>query len=321
MFRIAPLLLMAALLPFVAIEQATGQAYGQAYGQGTDARLSVELSGDDVQQGAPDTAMLLSRAQPILWDRIVPLAHRAMADALKGNSRMVARIVPGRDSTLVEFQGERVFAALKEAHIPAIITAPRFHLLISVQNVPGQEMQQTSQLLVEEAARLAALHGIELSDDGAGLVLNWHWLDAQHAELSVRGQTRLAEYTETREITDADSLPALQAWLDETLLKARDAYAFEAEAESAALETPSGIDPSLINISVQRDARLLEQVALEDSLARDPRVRSLQPTTLSSGMQRYALRLEGGDASWLAEWFARRGYRLDRLSDGSLVAQ
>jgi len=309
--------LLAALLPFVAI----GQANGQAFGQGTDARLSVELIEDDAMQGAPDTAALLSRAQPILWDRIIPLAHRARADALKNNSRLVARIVPGRDSTLVEFQGERVFAVLKDAHIPAIIAAPRFHLLISVHNVPGQEMQQTSQLLVDEATRLAALHGIELSDNGAGLVLNWHWLDALHAELSVRGQTRLTEYVETREITDADSLPALQAWLGEVLLKARDAYAFEAETESAMVEEGGGIDPSLIEISVQRDARLLEQIALEDSLGRDPRVRSLLPTTLSSGMQHYALKLEGGDASWLVEWFARRGYRLDRLSDGSLVAQ
>ncbi|MDQ6966097.1 MAG: hypothetical protein Q9M23_04135, partial [Mariprofundaceae bacterium] len=284
-------------------------------------RLSIELIEDAAMQGAPDTAALLSKALPILWDRIIPLAHRARAAALKSNSRLVARIIPGRDSTLVEFQGERVFDTLREAHIPAIIAAPRFHLLISVQNVLGQEMQQTSQLLAEEAARLAALHGIELSDSGAGLVLSWRWLDALHAELSVRGQTRLTEYVETREITDADSLPALQAWLDETLLKARDAYAFEAEAESGAVEDGSRIDPSLIEISVQRDARLLEQVALEDSLGRDPRVRSLQPTTLSSSMQRYALRLQGNDASWLAEWFARRGYRLDRLSDGSLVAQ
>ncbi|PJC71232.1 MAG: hypothetical protein CO017_01100, partial [Zetaproteobacteria bacterium CG_4_8_14_3_um_filter_59_5] len=260
-------------------------------------------------------------ALPLLWDRIVPLAQRARADALGKNSRMVARIVPGRDSTLVEFDGERVFAALREAHIAALVAPPRIHLLISVRNVPGQEMQQTSQLLMQEAARTAALRGIELNDSGAGLVLGWQWLDALHAELSVRGQTRLAEFAETREITDADSLPALQAWLDEVLLKARDAYAFDPDAASGEAMEGRSADQATIEISVQRDGSLLEQVALEDALARDPRVSRLLPLSLSSGMQRYALRLESGDATWLSEWFARRGYRLDRQADGSLLAR
>jgi len=292
-----------------------------AMAQEADARLSVEVTADAAMQGAPDTNALLAGALPLLWDRIVPLAQRARADALGKNSRMVARIVPGRDSTLVEFDGERVFAALREAHIAALVAPPRIHLLISVRNVPGQEMQQTSQLLMQEAARTAALRGIELNDSGAGLVLGWQWLDALHAELSVRGQTRLAEFAETREITDADSLPALQAWLDEVLLKARDAYAFDPDAASGEAMEGRSADQATIEISVQRDGSLLEQVALEDALARDPRVSRLLPLSLSSGMQRYALRLESGDATWLSEWFARRGYRLDRQADGSLLAR
>lgn len=292
-----------------------------ASAQESDARLSVELTADEAMQGAPDTGTLLTRALPVLWDRIVPVAQRARADAVGKSSRMLSRIVPGRESTLVAFQGERVFEALREAHVSAIVSPPRFHLLISVRNVPGQEMQQTGQLLAGEAARLAALRGIELSDTGAGLVLNWQWLDALHAELSVRGQTRLPEFVETREITDADSLPAMQAWLDEVLLKARDAYAFDTDAAtSGAIDGGAAVQAS-IEITVQRSGSLLEQVALEDSLARDPRVRSIVPVALSSSMQRYALRLETGDTSWLSEWFSRRGYRLDRQLDGSLVAQ
>lgn len=292
-----------------------------ASAQQADARLNVELGEEAVMQGAPDTNALLDKALPILWDRIVPVASRASADRLGRDSRMVARIIPGRASTLVEFHGERVFEVLREAHIPAIVTAPRFHLLISVRNVPGQEMQQTGQLLVQEAEHFARLHGIELNDGGAGLVLAWHWLDATHAELSVRGQTRLAEFVETREITDADSLPALQAWLDEVLLRARDAYAFEAGAPVDDGVMGMAADDFMVHITVRRSGSLLEQVALEDSLARDPRVRRLLPETLSSTMQRYALKLEGGDTTWLGEWFARRGYRLDRLADGSWVAQ
>lgn len=292
-----------------------------AMAQEADARLSVGLPADASVQGAPDTTTLLNRALPVLWDRIVPLAQRARAGAMVKNSRLVARIVPARDGTLVEFDGERVFAALREAHVSAIVSPPRFHLLVSVRNVPGQEMQQTSRLLIEEAARLAALRGIELSDSGAGLVLSWQWLDAQHVGLSVRGQTRLAEFIETRELADADSLPALRAWLDEVLLKARDAYAFDADAVSGGAIAGGAADQSVIAIRVQRGGSLLEQVALEDALGRDPRVLRLLPLSLSSSMQQYTLQLQGGDASWLGDWFARRGYRLDRLPDGSMLAQ
>jgi len=289
-----------------------------ACAQKDDARLTVALTEEAGLQGSPDARLLLKQALPMLWDRIVPVAQRSLADALGSDNRMVARIVPGREVTVVEFQGERVFAALREAHIPAIVTPPRFHLLLSVRNGAGQDMLQTSQLLEEEAIRLAPSHGIELSYDGAGLVLAWRWLDAQHAELSVRGQSRLAEFIETREITDADSLPALQAWLDEVLLKARDAYAYDAQGLA---NTQGGTEIGIVKLVVQRAGGLLEQVALEESLAHDPRVRSLMPVQLSQGAQYYRVQLEGGDTSWLGEWFSRRGYRMDRLADGSWVIQ
>jgi len=294
----------------------------QVAAQEDDARFTVVLADDSSSQGAPDTRLLLKNALPVLWDRIVPVAERQKAGALGSDSRMVARIVPGRDSTQVVFDGERVFAALREANIPAIVTPPRFHLLITVQNVPGQEMQQTRQLLEEEAARLAPLRGIDLSDNGAGLVMAWHWLDAAHAELSVRGQSRLGEFVETRKIIDADSLPAMQQWLDEVLLKARDAYAYDAQAGSDRLGGNAQLANGFsIQLLVQRGGSLLEQVALEESLSHDPRVRRLLPLTLSRDMQRYSVQFEGGDMSWLGEWFARRGYRMERLGDGSLVVR
>ena len=293
-----------------------------ACAQKEDIRLTVALTEETGLQGSPDAGLLLKQALPILWDRIVPVAQRPLAAALGSDNRMVARIVPGREVTVVEFQGERVFAALREAHIAAIVTLPRFHLLLSVRNGAGQEMLQTSQRLEEEAVRLAPSHGIELSDDGAGLVLAWRWLDAQHAELSVRGQSRLAEFIEIREITDADSLPALKAWLDEVLLKARDAYAYDAQALSSIQDgAEGGMNEFAIELVVQRAGSLLEQVALEESLAHDPRVRNLVPVQLSQGVQHYRVQLEGGDTSWLGEWFARRGYRMDRLADGSWVIQ
>jgi len=284
-----------------------------------DARLTVVLS-DEMQQGSPDADGLLKSALPVLWDRIVPQAQRGLADAIAADSRMVARIIPHGQETIVEFNGERVFAALRQARIAAIISQPRFHIQLSVRNDMGAEMQQTRALLEEEAMRFAPVHGMLLSERGAGLVMQWRWLDSLHVELSVRGHSRLGEFVESREITDADSLPVLQAWLDEVLLKARDAYAFGAEKETGNIQTQSA-DGSSITLIVARDSRLLEQVALEESLAHDVRVRSIVPVRLGRLERHYKVWIEGGDSRWLGEWFSRRGYTLIRQSDGGWLAR
>jgi len=284
-----------------------------------DARLTVVVS-DEMQQGSPDADALLKIALPVLWNRIVPQAQRVSADAIAADSRMVARIIPRGQETIVEFNGERVFAALKQAHIAAIISQPLFHILLSIRNDMGAEMQQTRTLLEAEAARFAALHGILLSERGAGLVMQWRWLDSLHIELSVRGHSRLGEFVESREITDADSLPVLQAWLDDVLLRARDAYAFGAANEGAdtQMQTAYGLSIALV---IARDSRLLEQVALEESLAHDVRVRSVVPVSLGRSERHYRLLIDGGDSRWLGEWFSRRGYTLSRQSDGALLAR
>jgi len=294
-----------------------------AWAQETDSRLTVLLVGEEGLQDSSDADLFLKRALPILWDRIIPVEQRSRAKGLPANSRLVARIVPGREETVVEFHGERVFEMLRAKQIPAIVTPPRFHLQISVQNNYGHEMQQTSILLDEEAERLAPEHGIQLNDNGAGLVLAWRWLDALQVELSVRGQSRLGEFVETREISDADSFPVLKVWLEDVLLRARDAYAYDAQSLSN-IPAEGGTQPFDgygIELVVQRGSNLLGQVALEESLAHDPRVRQVLPLSLSHGEQRYRVKLEGSDTSWLGEWFDRRGYRIDRLADGSWVAR
>lgn len=294
-----------------------------AWADNGDARLTVVLSVDANQQGAPDVSQLLKAALPVLWDRIVPVANRRSADRLGNDSRMVARIIPGPQTTLVQFNGETVFAALREAHIPAIITSPDFHLMISMHNAAGQDMQQTSQLLMAEAARVAPIDGIDLSDSGDGLVLTWNWLDTRRVQLSVRGQSRLGEFSEIRTITRADPLPALQSWLDNILLRARDAYAYAAQTPATGPGGTATQASEAFNITlvVQRSGSLMEQVALEDSLTNDPRVQGLIPLTLSPNMQRYELQLQGSDTSWLSEWFTHHGYRMDQLPDGSLEIQ
>jgi len=284
-----------------------------------DARLKVELS-NETQQGNPNARALLKSALPVLWDRLVPRANRASANAIRADSRMVARIIPRGQVTLVEFNGERVFAALRQAHIPAIISQPRFHMLLSLRNDVGIEMQQTRTMLEEEAIRLAPLYGIVFSDDGTGLIMQWRWRNSVHLELAVRGHSRLGEFVETREITDADSLPALQTWLDEVLLRARDAYASGTDlVEAGNMQTEqAGHAPVILVIT--RDSRLLEQIALEESLAQDVRVRTVVPLSLGRAERRYALRIEGNDTRWMAEWFSRRGYTLSVQPDGTWLA-
>ncbi len=298
-----------------------------AHADNGDSRLTVVMTVDGNQQGAPDVNQLLKAAMPVLWDRIVPVANRRRADTLGHDSRMVARIVPGPQTTLVQFNGERVFAALRNAHIPAIVTPPNFHLQINMNNAAGQDMQQTSQMLMAEANRVAPIDGIELNDNGDGLVLTWNWLDAQRVQLLVRGQSRLGEFSEVRTITGADALPALQSWLDDILLKARDAYAYTAQAPGNAQAGTGNNAPAQaaaafsLTLVVQRAGSLLAQVALENALENDPRVKSVVPLTLSPDMQRYHLQLQGSDTSWLGDWFSHRGYRMDQLADGSLEIQ
>ncbi|MDQ6987384.1 MAG: hypothetical protein Q9M25_06240 [Mariprofundaceae bacterium] len=285
-----------------------------------DARFKVSLSDTALQQGGPDVRTLLNNALPVLWDRLVPTVQRSMADAIAADSRMVARIVPGNEQTLVEFNGDRVFAALRKAHIAAIVSEPRFHVLLSVRNDIDQEMQQTRMLLEEQLAELRLPYGIVFSDSGAGLVLQWRWLDISHVELSVRGQSRLGEFSEVREITGADPLPALQQWLQQVLLKARDAYASDVDLQDNGMLAQT-IDGFSIELIVARDSRLLEQVALEESLSHDVRVRSVLPIGLSRSERRYRVQIEAGDTRWLGEWFSRRGYALSRQADGTWLAR
>jgi len=283
-------------------------------------RLKVSLSDTALQQGGPDVRTLLNSALPVLWDRLVPKVQRSMADAIAADSRMVARIVPGSEQTLIEFNGERVFAALKKAHIAAIVSEPRFHVLLSVRNDIDQQMQQTRMLLQEQLAQLASPYGMTFSDNGAGLVLQWRWLDISHVELSVRGQSRLGEFSEVREITAADPLPVLQQWMQQVVLKARDAYASDVFLgdDGAPLQTTDGFSIELI---VARDSRLLEQVALEESLSHDVRVHSVLPLGLGRSERRYVVQIDGGDTRWLGEWFSRRGYALSRQADGTWLAR
>lgn len=286
-----------------------------------DARLRIVIPVKDMPDARmAGTKQALRLAWPRLLDRIVPHPMRSRADAIAPGYALIARIIPGRKQTVVEFNGNTVFRALKKHHISAIITAPRFHLVLHIRNSNGLEMRQTEILLMNTAKDFAPVWGIELADNAPGIVAVWQWLDNQHVMLSVRGNSRLQEFSETRVITDADPLPKLSDWLEEILIKARDAYALDANHVETPHVAGAEVEQQLI-LTIDRKTQLMAQVALEDALGNDPRVRRVLPVSLSVTHQRYLLLLKGTDSSWLREWFKRRGYRLVALPKGGWLAQ
>ncbi|MDQ6959423.1 MAG: hypothetical protein Q9M27_00215 [Mariprofundaceae bacterium] len=298
---------------------------GPLWAQVNDTRLRIVIPVEEMQNarsgaGLTNTKLALRLAMPRLWDRIVPRDMRSRADSIAPSYGLVARIVPTGEQTVVEFNGKTVFRTLREHHIPAIVMAPQFHLVLKMRNRAGFEMKQTEALLMQEAKDFSPGWGVELSDNAPSMIVTWQWLNNQQLILSLRGNSRLPEFSETRVMTAADPLPVISDWLKELLLKARDAYAFDVDNAGSLNTTTAEIDQQLILI-IDRKTSLMAQVALEDSLSSDPRVRRVLPVSLGLMRQRYMLLLEGTDSSWLPEWFERRGYLLAALPEGGWLAQ
>jgi len=284
----------------------------------TDARMRVDLPAEEAGATA-DVGKLVAQALPILWDRVVPRAARSRADAVPADYRLMLRLKPGRQRTTVEFNPRAVFRTLAERQIPFIPAPPRLRLVIRARNAAGMEMTQTEAQLLEHARTTAARWGIVLTDDAPALVLEWRWLTDRDVMLNARGTSRLPEFSETRALQGGDPLPELAAWLEEVLLKARDAHAFAAGEQTPAAVATEGEYPRAI-LTIRRDAPLAAQVALEEALTHDPRVRRLIPLELSRSRQRYAIETRNA-AAWLPDWFARRGLGLTQLPDGEWLAQ
>jgi len=303
--------------------------------QTNDARLRIIITEETMQNARADarqagtrsadarlsnTKLALRLALPQLWDRIIPQDMRSRTNSIAPNYGLVARIVPGKQQTIVEFNGKRVFRMLKKTHIPAIVMEPRFHLVLHARNSAGLAMGQTDTLLMDTAKSFAPTWGIALADNAPGIIVTWQWLDNQQVMLSVRGNSRLREFSETRVITDADPLPQLSVWLKGILLQARDAYASDVDSTENPHPASTGIEQKII-LTINRKRPLIAQVALEEALGNDSRVHQVLPLILSGARQRYLLVLEGTDNSWLTAWFKRRGYLLTASPEGGWIAQ
>ncbi|MDQ7010985.1 MAG: hypothetical protein Q9M29_04115 [Mariprofundaceae bacterium] len=309
---------------------------GGARMAGSDMRLQVEVLPDEENGSAQalrtDVKKAVDLALPALWDRLVPVhARHDMPEDGQGLG-LLLRASPTADGMNITFNRSRVWQYLKKRNVPFIDAPPAFNVIVHMYNLAGIAMPQSAALLAGYAREEAARWGYQVREDAPALVLNWRWLDQQQVSLSVRGNSRLPEFAETRMLEAGDPLPQMQAWLLEVMLRARDAYASDAmTAGSAAVATAGGAAAGALPgvpvpmsglermLTIHRHATLPEQVLFEDALRRHPRVAALVPYLLSNDVQQYRLVLKSADDHWLMEWFARNGMQLSPRPDGWLA--
>jgi len=287
----------------------------QALVAAEDARLTVEIAGQEERGVRPDLSAAMRQALPLLWDRLIPISERGTAKSLSGTENMISRISPGEEVTQVEFSHQAVFDYLSQTGISYLATAPSFNLVIKMRNSVGLPMQRTKLLLKEHARQTVQRWGVEISSLAPKLVFEWQWIDSSQVQLNVLSDTRLPAFSQTRDIGDRDPFEYLQEWIDELLLQARDAYAF--------VPDPTSVEKGLqetVNLtgwlSISRTLSLGEQAVLEDTLRNDPRVLQLTPHTYSNQGLRYKLTLKGTGTSWLADWFNRRDLQIEAVANG-----
>jgi len=281
-----------------------------------DDRLLVFIPETGLPASRPDFSSLANSALPVIWDRLIPRSKRTGAVALQATANLVSRIVPGQDKTLVEFNGPEVFRLLKSKNIPRIKTLPKFNLRLKVQSNFGYSMQQSQQLLYQQAGEIAEKWGILLTTKAPALVVSWRWLNEMNqVALMVRGNTRLREYSEVRQLELGDPVDVLGAWLQEVMLNARDAYAVDDIIDQPGLQVQH-TDIAEKFLVFDRIMPLSEQVVMETGLRSDSRVFALIPKRFSAQLQRYRLLLKGNDDAWLTAWFARRGIVLQPIPRG-----
>ncbi|MBN4076932.1 hypothetical protein JYT48_01525 [Mariprofundus ferrooxydans] len=291
-------------------------------------------------------------ALPQLWARIIPKSSQRLIPKRVKAIRFLEKASPTKTGVRISFNAKRVMLYLKKNNLPYIAQPPALNIVIQLYNQAGRPMRQSANALLGDAARMAVPLGYRLDDQGASLVLLWRWLDNKQVSLSLRGNSKLNEFSETRRLSGVDPLKQLKPWLHDVLLQARDAYA-EAEptqtkplisksiatgsisAQMAPQVAPQLASPALqtggpalmtqpaltkpaveLKLSVQRPASLADQVLFEQALQHDPRILNLSLLQADQEGQQYRLQLKGSDDQWLTLWFARRGMALTPTIEG-----
>ncbi|MDT8375713.1 MAG: hypothetical protein RQ867_03125 [Mariprofundaceae bacterium] len=286
---------------------------------GTDARMVVEVQAD-AEGRVPSVQEAIELALPLLWDRIIDSRARGSLSENMKATPFLQRVLPRSDGVQVSFNEARVRQYLDQQQIPYLKEAPRINLVIQMSNQNGFSMPQTAELLRAQAGSFAEARGILLSESGPTLIVAWQWIDNSQVNLVVRGNSTLAEFSETRRIETGDPLPRLQLWMEEILLTARDAH-ISGPVQTDVMpplheQRHGGIE---VVITIEQQAALPEQVALEDALRQHEKVESILPAYLSASRRQYRLRLKGDEDAWLLQWFQRRGMQVSPTPQGWLV--
>lgn len=300
-----------------------------------DSRMQV-LVVPDQAQGSTLAALQTNisgaaeQALPRLVQRIVPVQSRRDVPRGVKAITLVQRAIPGDSGVTIDFQPRRVFAWLKANNVPVIAEQPSWHLSIDLQSAVGRSMTESAALLEQHAGEIAVEDGFGLDDSAPALIIAWRWLDERTVNLSVRGNTPLGEYAETRRLASGDPVVQLMPWLDEVLLRARDSYveatvasgtvAASAQELPAIAGAPLPVVPPVqdgyLLLKVQRQASLPEQILFEEELRHDRRILDLSLRQVNQDGQQYRLHLKGADDQWLGEWFRRRGMFLTPTIEG-----
>jgi hypothetical protein len=302
-----------------------------AFAVETDNRMMVELHAADVpadqapnlQSDIPGMAKI---AIDKLWDRLVPQPRRAdMKDT--DAMALLQRAVPTSDGGLMlVFSHDRVAQYLQAQDIVYPATAPHFDLAVHLTNPAGMTMPQSEALLMDYAQQNAAREGYAIDAHGDPLDLSWRWQNSQQVALNVTGNPHLPASQEIRTLAPGDPMPQIQAWMDDVMLKARDAYAAPPAkpAASALPTTPpadeaAGSAPQTLELIVSGTATLAEQVLFEQALTSDPHVAALQLSRVNADSRQYLLHLRQGGEGWLPAWFASHGMQATPTVEGWLA--
>jgi len=271
-----------------------------------DSRFNISITFEDSK--TPSVNELVKQALPILWDRIITQQTRSSLPDNIHAMTLLRRVRPQQGGSMIQFNPARVWSYLEKEGIPHIHRIPSFNLRIELINAFGSSMQGSENEVLAYAQQQSDILGIQLQPNAPLLVIRIQWLDDIQVQLSTRGQSRLGELSETRNLDMGDPFVQLKSWVLQTLIRARDAYVWQPKViidPDSNIQTSMSI-PSLY-LLIEQKANLSEQIALEAALRADPRVRGIVPSYLNYRSRQYILQLKQNDDSWITDWFAQRG--------------
>jgi len=280
-----------------------------------DSRFNILINFEDGK--TPSVKEQVKQALPTLWERIITQQARPnMPDGIHAMT-LLRRVRPQQGGSIIQFNPARVWSYLEEKEIPHIRNIPSFNIRIELINAFGSSMQGSESEILAYAHTQSDVLGVQFKANAPLLTIRMQWLDDMQVQLSTRGQSRLGELSETRNLDMGDPFVQLKSWVLQTLIRARDAYVWQPEV--IVDTTAATTNTSNLHLLIEQQANLSEQIALEAALKADPRVKNISPSYLNYRSREYILQLKQSDASWITDWFAQRGMVATPNAQGWLI--